>query len=129
MEAALVAKKARAIGVSNFKSEQLATLLATAKVILWTAPSLIESLHLASLSDLSGVYGTAMNNRGIPREYSWRQCAGAACACMQVPPAVNQISLSVGKVDKPTVTFCKGKGIVVEAYSPLGHTGAPSPGR
>ena len=73
MEAALAAKKARAIGVSNFVSSTLTALLKTAKVV----------------------------------------------------PAVNQISLSVGKVDKATVAFCKGKKITVEAYSPLGHTGAP----
>jgi 2,5-diketo-D-gluconate reductase A len=73
MEAALAAGKTRAIGVSNFVTSNLETLLATARVV----------------------------------------------------PAVNQISFSVGKVDNATVRYCKSKGIAIEAYSPLGHTGAP----
>lgn len=58
MEAAVGAKKVRAIGVSNFKTAQLTALFTTAKI----------------------------------------------------QPAVNQISFSVGKVDKQTVAFCKSKG-------------------
>ena len=73
MEAALAAGKTRAIGVSNFVTSDLETLLTTAKVV----------------------------------------------------PAVNQISLSIGKVDNDTVSYCKFNNITVEAYSPLGHTGAP----
>lgn len=40
---------------------------------------------------------------------------------VSVVPAVNQILLHVGTVDKETVQYCAKAGIVVEAYSPLGH--------
>jgi 2,5-diketo-D-gluconate reductase A len=73
MEAALAAKKTRAIGVSNFVTSTLEALLKTANVV----------------------------------------------------PAVNQISFSIGKVDSATIAYCKSKAITIEAYSPLGHTGAP----
>ena len=35
-------------------------------------------------------------------------------------PAVNQIQIHVGKVDKTLIDYCKEKNIVVEAYSPMG---------
>ncbi|MCK9235491.1 MAG: aldo/keto reductase, partial [Acholeplasmataceae bacterium] len=35
-------------------------------------------------------------------------------------PHVNQIKFHVGHPQKETVTYCKEKGILVEAYSPLG---------
>lgn len=38
----------------------------------------------------------------------------------EVMPAVNQIRLCPGDVDDDTVSYCKNKGILVEAYSPLG---------
>lgn len=39
----------------------------------------------------------------------------------EVVPAVNQILAHVKNVDLETVRFCQDHGILVEAYSPLGH--------
>ena len=38
----------------------------------------------------------------------------------EIMPAVNQIRLCPGDVDDDVVSYCKSKGILVEAYSPLG---------
>lgn len=35
-------------------------------------------------------------------------------------PAVNQILLHIGKVDKDLIEYCKSKNIEIEAYSPMG---------
>jgi len=43
----------------------------------------------------------------------------------KVKPAVNQIAFSVGVLDSSTIAASAALGITVEAYSPLGHTGAP----
>jgi diketogulonate reductase-like aldo/keto reductase len=43
----------------------------------------------------------------------------------KVTPAINQISFSVGNVDSTTISASRSLGIAIEAYSPLGHTGAP----
>jgi glycerol 2-dehydrogenase (NADP+) len=42
-----------------------------------------------------------------------------------VVPAVNQLELHLYNPDHGLVAFMKTKGIVAEAYSPLGSTGAP----
>ncbi|AMD18501.1 HBL401Cp [Eremothecium sinecaudum] len=44
---------------------------------------------------------------------------------LKVIPAVNQIEISVCLPRDDVVEFCKSKNILVEAYSPLGSTGAP----
>ena len=41
----------------------------------------------------------------------------------RVKPAVNQIKLHPHHVDRETLEYCKGKGILIEAYSPLGSGG------
>ncbi|MBQ8781277.1 MAG: aldo/keto reductase [Oscillospiraceae bacterium] len=38
----------------------------------------------------------------------------------EISPAVNQIRLCPGDVDDDTVSYCRSKGILLEAYSPLG---------
>lgn len=38
----------------------------------------------------------------------------------KVVPAVNQIRLCPGDVDEPLIKYCQDKGILLEAYSPLG---------
>lgn len=38
-----------------------------------------------------------------------------------IPPAVNQIRLTVGDCKEDLVKYCQDKGIVIEAYSPLGR--------
>lgn len=38
----------------------------------------------------------------------------------EVVPSVDQIRLCPGDVDEETVAYCKNKGILIEAYSPLG---------
>lgn len=38
----------------------------------------------------------------------------------EIMPAVNQIRLCPGDVDDDVVSYCKNKGILIEAYSPLG---------
>jgi diketogulonate reductase-like aldo/keto reductase len=38
----------------------------------------------------------------------------------EIIPAVNQIRLCPGDIDDDTVSYCKSKGILTEAYSPLG---------
>ena len=38
----------------------------------------------------------------------------------EIAPSVNQIRLCPGDVDDDTVTYCRSKGILLEAYSPLG---------
>ena len=40
---------------------------------------------------------------------------------MDVTPAVNQIEVNPGFLQKETVDYCKEHGIVVEAWSPLGR--------
>ena len=39
----------------------------------------------------------------------------------EVVPAVNQIRLCPGDVNEEQVDYCRSKGILLEAYSPLGH--------
>ncbi len=39
----------------------------------------------------------------------------------EVVPAVNQILAHVKNMDFETINYCREKGIIVEAYSPLGH--------
>ena len=34
----------------------------------------------------------------------------------KVVPAVNQISFSIGRTDNATVSYCRSKGIAIEAY-------------
>ena len=38
----------------------------------------------------------------------------------KLTPAVNQIELHVGGVDNATIDYCRSKGIVVMAFSPMG---------
>jgi diketogulonate reductase-like aldo/keto reductase len=45
----------------------------------------------------------------------------AAAPTTKITPAVNQILLHVGVVDTVTIAYCEERGIVVMAYSPLGH--------
>ncbi|SDI00467.1 Aldo/keto reductase [Pseudobutyrivibrio sp. 49] len=40
---------------------------------------------------------------------------------MEVMPAVNQIEINPGFLQKDTVDYCQNKGILVEAWSPLGR--------
>ncbi len=40
---------------------------------------------------------------------------------MEVTPAVNQIEINPGFLQEDTVNYCKAKGILVEAWSPLGR--------
>ncbi|PIN01959.1 Aldo/keto reductase family protein [Handroanthus impetiginosus] len=42
-----------------------------------------------------------------------------------IPPAVNQVEMSVGWQQQKMVQFCKEKGIQVSAWSPLGAYGSP----
>lgn len=39
----------------------------------------------------------------------------------RVRPMVNQILCHIGKTPKPLIDYCRDKGIIVEAYSPVGH--------
>ncbi|KAK1278071.1 hypothetical protein QJS04_geneDACA017147 [Acorus gramineus] len=45
-------------------------------------------------------------------------------AVARIPPAVNQVEMNVGWQQKKLNDFCKDKGIVLCAWSPLGGTGA-----
>ena len=40
---------------------------------------------------------------------------------MEIKPAINQIEINPGFLQKDTVAYCQEKGIVVEAWSPLGR--------
>ncbi|PKU80821.1 non-functional NADPH-dependent codeinone reductase 2 [Dendrobium catenatum] len=46
-------------------------------------------------------------------------------ATAKIPPAVNQVEMHPLWQQKKLTNFCKEKGIVVSAYSPLGANGAP----
>ncbi|KAG9457655.1 hypothetical protein H6P81_002163 [Aristolochia fimbriata] len=45
-------------------------------------------------------------------------------ATARIPPAVNQVEMNTGWQQKKLVEFCKEKGILVSAWSPLGANGA-----
>lgn len=38
-----------------------------------------------------------------------------------IKPAVNQILMHIGQVDENLLNYCKNKGILIEAYSPIAH--------
>jgi len=42
-----------------------------------------------------------------------------------VPPSANQLEIHVYNPDHNLVAFCQSKGILVQAYSPLGSSGSP----
>ena len=42
----------------------------------------------------------------------------------EVKPMVNQVSIAVGNTPRALIDFCAEKGIVMEAYCPLGHGSA-----
>lgn len=105
------------IQVSNFMPEQLTALLATAKI----KPCAITVLYLRQfLRRFCVIFGSCCviflhlrevfqwNNADFAPDFC---CKTPKIPCNQLPGrSVNQISLSVGKVDTVTVAFCKSKG-------------------